>query len=133
MVSVVDLIESVVDSGATCQGTLADHPYWIVFIIGYLINIDFLNRGCPRGHIPLGFNPMMHTISWCRHLILYPLRLELSFLNDDSTRRLKVDLGPNLVKLWHEWWFWQRKCAGKTLSMLTHTTSTHASKVLEYL
>ena len=43
MVSVMDLIESVVDSGAICQGTLVDHPYWIVFIIGYLINIDFLN------------------------------------------------------------------------------------------
>ena len=63
MVSVVDRIESVVDSRAICQGTLADHPYLIVFIVGYLIGIDFLGRGCPSVCIPLGVNLMMHTIS----------------------------------------------------------------------
>ena len=35
----------------------------------------------------------------CRHRILYPLRLELSFPNNGSALKLKVSLGPNLVKI----------------------------------
>ena len=35
----------------------------------------------------------------CRHRILYPWRLELSFPNNGSALKLKVSLGPNLVKI----------------------------------
>lgn len=70
-----------------------------------------------------------------------PLQLEPPFLNDNITRRPRIDLGPNLVKLWRKGWFWERKCAWQILSMGTHAFKyvyaymehAHAYRVLEYL
>ena len=71
----------------------------------------------------------------CRHCILYPLRLEPPFPNDDSTLKPKVGLGPNFVKIDSRkvfmeniTYFWKNKIiSGKERSlktrMHTHTQS----------
>lgn len=63
---------------------------------------------CFRSTINTG-EPSRIILSICRHLILFPLQLELSFPNDDNTRRSRTDLGPRYGYTLVERCFWEKK------------------------
>ena len=73
----------------------------------WVTEVKIEKDGEKKGKIAdVGIMPGVQLVHACRHLILYPLEPELLFPNDAIIWKPKINLGPNLVKLLLDRWFW---------------------------